>query len=70
MELGHEDVESIVRDFYDRCELARAVGGIAHEVVVDQGAAPAGYWLDDSTMYWIPGNVPRSSLDGYGASSN
>lgn len=55
-----EDVAEHITSFWQRCEMARFVGGLAEEEVFGQGLSTDGYWYDHQTCYWIPVGV---SLD-------
>ncbi len=58
-----DDVRAILAHGFHRCEVARNIGGIAHQDVVETNRHPGPGWeLDIVTMYWIPPHVDLNAL--------
>ncbi len=63
MDITAEEVRNIFALATHRCEVARNIGGIAHETVIEANRHPGPGWeLDVVTMYWIPPHVDLDAL--------
>lgn len=61
--LTEQDVRAIVTFNNRRCEVARNIGGIAHQAVVDAHLQPPPGWhYDLLTAFWIPPHVNLDAL--------
>lgn len=57
MIFDEDNISYILDEFFHRCEMIKAVGGISCKDTLEGIKVPKGWRLDHQTEYYIPPNV-------------